>query len=87
MQDQQARCVEPGMHVGEHVGHALVLDDRLVELDPLAGVAQCRFEGCPGDTQCLGGDTNAPAFQVRQGDGQALASGAEQVGFGNTAVA
>ncbi|MDT4837894.1 hypothetical protein FQZ97_716370 [compost metagenome] len=63
-----------------------MLDDRLAELHPLARITQGRLEGRTGDAEGLGGDADAPAFEVRQGDGQALATLAQQVLFGDAAV-
>ena len=87
MQDQQACGIEAGLHVGQQVGHALVLNNGLVELHPVTGVGQRRFKGRAGNAQGLGGDTDAPTLQVGQGNGQTLAAFAQQVGFRHAALA
>lgn len=86
MQDQQACRIDAGLHVGEHIGHALVLNDRLVKLHPVTGVTQCCLEGRTGDAQCLGANADSPAFQVGQGNGQPLAALAEHIGFRHAAA-
>ena len=86
MEDQQPRGVDLHVHVSQQIGDALVLDDRLVELHPVFRVGQRRFKCCPGDTQCLRGDADASAFKVGQGNRQALAALAEQIGLGDAAV-
>ena len=57
-----------------------MFDDRLAELDAFAGIAQGSFEGGAGDAQGLGGDADAAAFEVGQGNRQTLAALAEQIG-------
>src|SRR5690606_17739359 len=74
------------LHVGQQVGDALVLVDRLAELHPVARVDQRRLERRAGNAQRLGGDADTPAFKVGQGDGQALATLAKEVGSGDAAV-
>ncbi len=87
VEDEQAGGVDAGVHVGQQVGDALVLDDRLVELNPIARVSQRRFKGRTGDAQGLCGDADAAAFQVGQGDGQAFTASPQQIGLGDGAVA
>ena len=86
MQDEQSRGVQARVHVGQHVRHALVLDDRLVELNAFAGIAECCLECRAGNAQRLGADANAAAFEIGEGDGQPLAAWAEQVCFGDATV-
>ncbi len=87
MQNQQTRRIQLGLHVGKHVGDALVLGNRFAELHALAGVEQSGLEGRTGDAQRLRSDADASAFEVRQRNRQALATLAKQVGLRDSAVA
>ncbi len=63
-----------------------MFDDRFVELHTFPRIRQRSFEGGAGDTQRLRGDADAAAFQVGEGDRQALAALTQQVGSRDAAV-
>ncbi|MNH28241.1 hypothetical protein D3C79_883960 [compost metagenome] len=63
-----------------------MFDNRLAELDAFAGIRQRGLEGGTGDAQGLGGDADATAFQVGQGNGQAFAALTQQMILGYRAV-
>ena len=86
MQDQQARRIDAGVHVGQHVGDRLMFADFFAELNPLIGIGEGGFECGAGNTQRLGGDADASALQVGQRNGEPLAARTQQVIFGNGAV-
>ena len=87
MQDQQARSIEAGLHVGQHIGNALVFDDRFIKLHAITGIGQCGFKCCTGDPQRLRCNTDATAFKIGQGNRQALATLTQQIGLRHGAVA
>jgi hypothetical protein len=82
VQHQQARRVEPRLHVREHVADGCVLDQRFAELGPPASVSDGRLECRARDAERLRGDADATAFEVREGDRQSLAARPQQVVFG-----
>ena len=55
-------------HVGKPEVHRLMFDDGLAEADALVRVFQCRLECRARHADRLGGDADAPAFQVGQRD-------------------
>ncbi|MCY1432089.1 hypothetical protein D9M71_480760 [compost metagenome] len=63
-----------------------MLVDRLAELHPVPRVRQRRLERGAGNAQGLGSNTDAAAFQVGQGNGQALATFAKDIGGGDAAI-
>ena len=83
---QQARGVDRGVHVGQHIADAAELGYRPIELPALLRIGERRLEGGAGDADGLRRDADAAALQIRQGDRQALAALAEQAllrRFGN----
>ncbi|MNQ72638.1 hypothetical protein D3C85_873480 [compost metagenome] len=71
--DHLPRHGDLGGHVGQAEGHRLVLDDRLAEGHPLVGIVARRLERRASHAHRLGGDADAPALEVAQGDAVALA--------------
>ncbi len=69
-----------GRHVRQAKRDRLVLDDRLAERRALTGIVAGGFEGRARHADGLGGDADAPAFQVRQGDAVTLALLAQPLG-------
>lgn len=77
---------DPGGHVGQAEGHRLVLDQGFTEALPLVGIVAGHFERGAGHAHRLRGDTDAPTFQVGQGDLVALPFFAQAVGHWHTHV-
>ena len=78
MMRQQAGRIDRGVHVGQHVADAAEFGDRLIELPARSRIARGRLEGGAGDADGLCRDPDAPALEIRQGDGQPLAARAQQ---------
>ncbi len=73
MQHHLPRHGDLGRHVGQAKGDGLVFGKRLAECLSVPGVIAGGFEGCTRHAQSLGGNADAPAFQVRQGNAVTLA--------------
>jgi len=84
--DQLARGFDLRGHVGQEELQRLVLEDRLAEGDALLAVGPRDVERRAGHADALTGEADAPAFQARQRDLQALAFVADQVGHRHAAV-
>ena len=74
------------MHIGEHVGDALVLRDRFVELFAFFRVSNRGVECGARDADGLRGNSDAATFEIGQSDTQAFASLAEQIRLGDRAI-
>src|SRR5262249_52567082 len=68
VQRELARGFEARCHVGETERDGLVLEDWLAEGLTLMGVAHGNLERRPRHAHALGGDADAPAFQVGERD-------------------
>src|SRR5450631_2842001 len=64
--DEQARGVQLGRHVGQHVLDRLELAERLAELHPLLGVAARSLERRAPDADRPGADADAPLVENLQ---------------------
>ena len=84
--DQLARRLDLRRHLGEAELHRLVLEDRLAEGDALLRIRERRVERGARHADRLRADADAPAFEARERDLQALAFLAEQVRGRDAAV-
>src|SRR5271165_3810436 len=83
---EQARRVDGDLHVGQHVADAAELRDRATELLALLRVGEGGLESSAGDADGLRRDTDAPALEIGQGDGQSLAAIAQQALLWNATI-
>src|SRR5690606_8199143 len=77
-QHHEARRLQPGGAVGQHVADRLVLRDRHAEGDPLLRVGQRRLERHARDAERLRRDADAAAVERRHRQLEAAAELAEQ---------
>ncbi len=86
MPHQLPRRFQLGGQVGQAKAHRLVLDNRLAKAFPLAGVAQRAIQRRARHAQRLGGNADAPGFQIGQGNAVAIALRAQPLAGGNAAL-
>ena len=86
MQDEQTCSVDAGVHIGEHIGDALVLDNLLAKLCTVVGIGECRFKRSTRNAERLCCDADAATFQIGERNRQPLAARAKQMIFGDRTV-
>lgn len=85
MVDQQRGALDKGAgggdvlgHVGQHPLEPLIVEDRLAELAPFAGVTQCCLQPCLCDADSQRGDADAALLQHAHHDVEAAPLRTEQ---------